>query len=66
MNKKRRKNKKQTPVKKDPRDKKAERIIYSVLIILALILVMIGYRMSQEVATEVEVQEENHFHEIKK
>lgn len=64
MNKKRRKNKKQTPVKKDPRDKKAERITYIVLIILILASVVIGFKMSKDVAAGAIMHEENYSKEI--
>lgn len=64
MNKKRRKARKQTLIKKEPRDKKAERITYTVLIILILAALVIGFKMSKDVAGGAIMHEENYSKEI--
>lgn len=60
MNRKRKKRKKEQPIEADKRDKRAEKIVYAFLILLMIIGVVMGYKMSQEFAG-TELQENGHF-----
>ena len=63
MKRKRKKRKKEQPSVTDRRDKRAERIVYTFLILLMIIGVIMGYKMSQEFAG-MELQENGHFKKI--
>ena len=65
MNRKRKKRKKEQPSVTDKRDKRAERIVYAFLILLMIIGLVMGYKMSQEFAG-MELQKNGHFKKIEK
>ena len=64
MKKRKKKNEKKKNIK-DPRDKRAEMIIYGVIILLALLGLISGYMMSQEFE-EMELEEDGHYRKIEK
>lgn len=65
MRRKRKKRKKEQGYITDPRNKRAERMVYAFLILLMIVGIIIGYMMSQEFA-EMEIQEGGYFKKIEK
>ena len=65
MKRSRKKKKDPNKVVKIPRDKWTERIVYALLILIALLGIITGYMMSKQFS-ENELQEDGHFIEIEK